>query len=403
MMHSTQCRRVTASMAGLLAFTIMACQPYLSNSHPDVATQAIAWQCPTPSPVPTELLGYEPTPTPTGIAEPIYSTPVPTATPYVRAGSDFYRGQRIRVGPLTFAVVGYRVQPDTTDSAIHLIDIQVENAGAVPVEVHFEVLSLVRTIRLPNNQLIEGQWYHSDEAGRIAGVPRHDGVWHPGTAAATLAVRAPAGTAESWGMPFVDQAQRRSGTNGDGYIWIRMQSDPYCSDPGGPPLEAVSPPAAPGVPITGRGSWPVPPGTTISRGYGCHPFPTGVRAAACGPTLWWHDGIDFAAAAGTPLFATHDMTIQYVGSDTSGSACSYAGSQPPHTGFGLYVRAKDAEGYTYWYGHVSGFTVQAGQQVVAGEQIARMGSTGCSTGPHLHFRVRYNGQDRNPYDVIEQP
>ncbi len=152
----------------------------------------------------------------------------------------------------------------------------------------------------------------------------------------------------------------------------------------------------------GAGGWPVPPGTPITRGYGCHPFYTGVRGP-CG-TLWWHVGIDWAAAPGTPLFAVRDMTIQYAGADTGTMNCAWIdGSQPPHTGFGYYVKAADGAGLVYWYGHVSSFAVAVGQQVANGTQVAGMGSTGCSTGSHLHFRVRHNGLDINPMTILQQP
>ncbi len=152
----------------------------------------------------------------------------------------------------------------------------------------------------------------------------------------------------------------------------------------------------------GTGGWPVPPGTSITRGYGCHPFYTGVRGP-CG-NAWWHDGIDFAADTGTPVFAVRDIAIQFAGADTNSVDCSWInGSQPPHTGFGYYVRAADGAGLVYWYGHVSSFTVAAGQQVPARYQVAGMGSTGCSTGSHLHFRVRQGGLDINPMTILQQP
>ena len=65
-----------------------------------------------------------------------------------------------------------------------------------------------------------------------------------------------------------------------------------------------------------------------------------------------------------------------------------------------YIKTQDAQGYMYWYGHVNRWRVNAGQQVTAGTQVGDMGKTGCSTGSHLHFRVRLNGLDRNPMDVI---
>ncbi len=166
------------------------------------------------------------------------------------------------------------------------------------------------------------------------------------------------------------------------------------------PVPGSGPMASGGA--VGTGGWPVPPGTPITRGYGCHPFYTGVRGP-CG-NAWWHDGIDFAADTGTPVFAVRDIAIQYAGADTGSVDCSWiAGSQPPHTGFGNYVKAADGAGLVYWYGHVSSFTVAAGQQVPARYQVAGMGSTGCSTGSHLHFRVRQGGLDINPMTILQQP
>lgn len=398
-------RRVILFGYALLGMLLLACQPYLNPSDPDRAGLPLAWQCPTATPVPTEILGYEPTPTPSGKPQPILSTPLPTATPYIRQGSDYYQGQRVQAGPVILSVTGYRVRAgQTADRAIHLLDLTIENTTTEPLELHVETISLIRAIRRPDGRRIEGAWYPSHEAARAAGVPTLSGTWSPGSTSATLAIFAPEGEAEAWGLPLVASDQRRSGQTGDGYLWVRLQDDPHCpKQAGGPPLEPIgsAPPA--GTPSVGRAGYPVPPGTAISRGYGCHSFYTGVRGN-CPAGMWWHDGVDFASAAGTPLFAVRDLTIQYAGADTSTLDCSWiAGSQPPHRGFGLYVKAQDAQGYTYWYGHASSFTVRAGQQVEAGQQLARMGSTGCSTGSHLHFRVRLNGLDRNPFDVIERP
>ncbi len=167
--------------------------------------------------------------------------------------------------------------------------------------------------------------------------------------------------------------------------------------------------AAPGtVPIASGGAvgtagWPVPPGTAISRGYGCHSFYTGTRGN-CPAGMWWHNGIDFTAAQGTPLFAVFNGSILYAGADTGSMDCSWmAGSQAPHIGYGLYVRATDGAGLTADYGHVISFNVTGGQQVVATQHVAGMGSTGCSTAPHTHFTMRRNGLDINPMDVLQQP
>jgi murein DD-endopeptidase MepM/ murein hydrolase activator NlpD len=402
---TTPIRRSIPLLYALLAALLLACQPYLHPTDPDRAAEPIAWQCPTATPIPTEIIGYQPTPTPSGEAVPIFSTPLPTATPYIRTGSDYYQGQRVRVGPLILRVTGYRTRATTeADRALHLLDLQIENTTAEPVDLHVQGISLIRVIKRPDGRRIEGAWYPSQEAARAAGVSVVSGTWEPGTTTTTIAIAAPEGQAEAWGMPLVGSDQRRSGQTGDGYVWFRLQDDPQCpKQPGGPPHDPIASAPPAGTPAVGRGGYPVPRGTAISRGYGCHSFYTGVRGN-CPKGMWWHDGVDFASAHGTPLFAVRDLTILYAGADTSTLDCSWInGSQPPHRGFGLYVKAQDAQGYTYWYGHASSFTARTGQQVTQGQQLARMGSTGCSTGPHLHFRVRLNGLDRNPFDVIGKP
>lgn len=398
-------RRTIILAYSLLALLLLACQPYLGDTQPDGEALPVAWQCPTATPVPTEVIGYEPTPTPSGKPVPIHSTPVPTATPYIRTGSDYYQGQRVQAGPLILAVTSYRVRAGAdAEHALHLLDLTVENTTAQPLELHVETISLIRSIKRPDGRRIEGVWYPSAEATRAAGIGVVSGTWQPGSTTATIAIHAPEGQAEAWGMPLVGSDQRRSGQTGDGYLWFRLQDDPHCpQQAGGPPSDPVASMPPVGTPAVGRAGYPVPPGTAISRGYGCHSFYTGVRGN-CPSGMWWHDGVDFASATGTPLFAIRDLTIQHAGADTSTLDCSWiAGSQPPHRGFGLYVKAQDAQGYTYWYGHASRFSVRSGQQVQAGQEVARMGSTGCSTGSHLHFRVRLNGLDRNPFDVIQKP
>jgi len=98
-------------------------------------------------------------------------------------------------------------------------------------------------------------------------------------------------------------------------------------------------------------------------------------------TLDFHTGLDFAAPYGAPVKAA-----------TSGVVLS-AG---PGGGYGNLVKIRHADGVETWYAHLSSYSVQAGQQVTTGEEIGRVGSTGNSTGPHLHFEVRVNGEPRDP-------
>ncbi|MDJ0410809.1 peptidoglycan DD-metalloendopeptidase family protein [Rhodococcoides fascians] len=85
-----------------------------------------------------------------------------------------------------------------------------------------------------------------------------------------------------------------------------------------------------------------------------------------------HSGLDIAAPIGTPIYAAADGTVSDAG---------------PASGFGLWVKVLHDDGTETIYGHVNDFSVQPGQRVTAGEQIATVGNRGQSTGPHLHFEV----------------
>ncbi len=85
-----------------------------------------------------------------------------------------------------------------------------------------------------------------------------------------------------------------------------------------------------------------------------------------------HYGLDIANSIGTPIVAAADGVVIEAGSAS---------------GFGLWVRIQHADGTITVYGHVDTYSVREGDRVKAGEQIARMGNRGQSTGPHLHFEV----------------
>ena len=98
----------------------------------------------------------------------------------------------------------------------------------------------------------------------------------------------------------------------------------------------------------------------------------------------FHNGIDIANNIGTPIYAVMDGTVINAG---------------PAQGFGNWVVIKHAGGEVSVYGHMRDYNVTVGQQVRAGEQIAKIGNEGQSTGPHLHFEIKPDGV--NPVDPVE--
>ena len=99
-----------------------------------------------------------------------------------------------------------------------------------------------------------------------------------------------------------------------------------------------------------------------------------------------HKGTDFAAPTGTDIFATADGVV------------SHAGWQ---SGYGRLVKIKHAFGVETFYAHNSKILVKVGQRVSRGDHIADMGSSGRSTGTHLHYEVRVNGKSVNPMTYIK--
>ena len=102
---------------------------------------------------------------------------------------------------------------------------------------------------------------------------------------------------------------------------------------------------------------------------------------------WRHTGLDIGGPVGTPLYASKSGKVIM-------SQCGWNG------GYGCYIIIDHGGGYQTLYGHASQLYVNYGDQVVQGQTIAAMGSTGRSTGPHVHFEVRVNGARLNPLQYI---
>lgn len=99
-----------------------------------------------------------------------------------------------------------------------------------------------------------------------------------------------------------------------------------------------------------------------------------------------HKGIDLAAPIGAPIYAAANGTVIFAG---------------PASGFGRLVKVRHADGVETWYGHMSKILVEQGQQVKAGELIAKVGNEGKSTGPHLHFEVHVRGNAVDPVPYLK--
>lgn len=117
----------------------------------------------------------------------------------------------------------------------------------------------------------------------------------------------------------------------------------------------------------------------ISSGFGYRRDPFTGRGAM-------HKGLDFRGPAGAPIYAAAEGRVSFVGR---------------RSGYGNVVEINHGNGLTTRYAHMSKFSAKVGQQVGAGDIIGAIGSTGRSTGPHLHFEVRIHGRAVNPRPFLE--
>lgn len=139
-------------------------------------------------------------------------------------------------------------------------------------------------------------------------------------------------------------------------------------------------PGADATSQTAQGVMPVLGGTMTSSGFGPrrNPF-TGKDQN--------HDGIDFAAPAGSSIVASAAGTVKRVGTDPKG--------------YGNFVEIEHPNGVVTRYAHASDISAKVGQQVNAGDPIGAVGSTGRSTGPHLHFEVLRDGKAVDPTAFLQ--
>nr|WP_243238528.1 M23 family metallopeptidase [Merdimmobilis hominis] len=127
--------------------------------------------------------------------------------------------------------------------------------------------------------------------------------------------------------------------------------------------------------------WPVPGYSKITSDYGWRfnntDFHTGIDIS--GPNIYGKQTV--AVADGTVAFVQTTYT--------------------PGRGYGKYIIVDHGGGITTLYGHNSAILVSVGQKVTRGQALTQIGSTGWSTGPHLHFEVRVNGKHVNPWTYLK--
>ncbi|MFA6027694.1 MAG: peptidoglycan DD-metalloendopeptidase family protein [Patescibacteria group bacterium] len=141
------------------------------------------------------------------------------------------------------------------------------------------------------------------------------------------------------------------------------------------------------------------PSTTISNSWGSFFQPTNNSNVTTGTLNWpsachsisqnprWgHIAIDVNCASGTPIYAAESGTATVIPNRGNG--------------YGNYIIINHGNGMQTLYGHMTGFAVSNGQYVTRGQQIGYEGSTGWSTGPHLHFEVKINGANQNPWNYL---
>ena len=101
-----------------------------------------------------------------------------------------------------------------------------------------------------------------------------------------------------------------------------------------------------------------------------------------------HEGIDFPAETGTPVVAAASGKVVFA---------------DWHPQYGKMIEIDHGNGLVSRYAHASVLLVKEGDLVVAGQRVAAVGTTGRSTGPHLHFEVRLNGTPQNPARFLQAP
>ena len=173
---------------------------------------------------------------------------------------------------------------------------------------------------------------------------------------------------------MIEQLEAEISTNYDLYLEVLAQEEALESDSQNKIAELERQEAASSITSTGSYIWPLPgysPGSAY--GWRMHPIFNEMR---------FHAGEDIGAPSGTPILAAD-----------SGVASVYPDNG---NGYGNYIMINPGGGRVTLYAHMSAFAISGGATVTQGQVIGYVGSTGNSTGPHLHFEVRVNGATTDP-------
>ncbi len=359
---------------------------------------------------------------------PIYAltTPVPTETPIYHIGrffmhSDVYIGDGY--APVV-RMVNYERQDHPlaeTPYTWHYVTLTIRNqTDSRPVIMPLTDVFFIRRIAAADGSQIQGEWrvvndpllaraWPLPEETEATPLPIHS------ERTVTLAFETPIGDMLELGLITDWSRQIAYGLP----IWFVPELNPEA-----PFVEADHPPPPTSVylddvaayngnqqPVATVGAgtpWPTLPAATIgrwptngsqTRGFACQTFFTGVDGTGWGcpdEKPWFHPGSDIANSTDNPIVAPITGHVTFAGADVWGSDCSdFAGSDYPHTGFGNYIKISGA-GMLHYFAHLNSFAVGNDAPVTAGQPIAGMGSTGCSTGSHLHWQVKVNGQFIDP-------
>lgn len=144
-------------------------------------------------------------------------------------------------------------------------------------------------------------------------------------------------------------------------------------------------PAAPVALPLPRAELPAPGAGYMLPVHGRQTSAYGLRAHPLTQATAMHNGLDLAAPTGTPVVAAAGGTVVHAG---------------PAGTYGNLVTIRHADGMETRYAHLSAVTVERGAHVGQGDEIGKVGSTGASTGPHLHFELRQDGTPRDPSSIL---